>query len=109
MNNYYEVKKAQKYQKHLQMDQNYNQYTRQYIVDNQHLLPTTSPPSYPGVSNSSNRNSGLFSSPDMSSSTNLQVQSMRDFDSGCGMDRQVLCFVFPPAMLNILSFVGKRD
>ena len=45
--NFYE---ARKFQKQLQMDQNYNQLTRQYVVDQQfHRLPTTSPPCYPGT------------------------------------------------------------
>ena len=50
------VYEARKFQKQLQMDQNYNQFARQYVVDQQvHRLPTTSPPSYPGTPSSANR------------------------------------------------------
>ena len=77
--NYYETRIPPKFQKQPKMDQNYNQFTRQFVVDRQPpRLPTTSPPSYPGGSFNSDKTSGVFSMGDVSASSNLQLSSSRD-------------------------------
>nr|CAB3263397.1 serine/threonine-protein kinase LATS1-like [Phallusia mammillata] len=61
--NQYESAKAMQVQKQLVMDQNYNQYPRQFTSDkpvDMRKMPTTLPPSYPGVT-ATNRHSGSFS------------------------------------------------
>ena len=62
--NFYE---ARKLQKQLKMDQNYNQFARQYVVD-QPRLPTTLPPSYPGTTN---QMGAIYSTPDVIAGSNL--------------------------------------